>query len=292
VWCGRESNPRHKDFQSFALPTELPHLLGTAKIEKKSNCTKTGLKNRESLFLTVQDAHIVIDLGNTRLKWAVFSDNKLVFAESISREEIREKLDSLQHNYLITKGILSSVAEIKLPEELRSLPLLAFQSGTPVPVINRYESPETLGRDRLANAVYAAMQFPNENVVVIDAGTCLKFDVVNSKGEYLGGSISPGLDMRFRAMHTFTGRLPLIKASATDTIIGTTTESSITSGAYKGMIFEIQGMADYYKQQFGTVKFCFTGGDAPLLAKGLNFPIFADPYLTLRGLYYILQHNA
>lgn len=250
-------------------------------------------KKRDCVLLEVHSVELVLDLGNTALKAGIFLEGKFSHAERIPLEEAPGYVNSLSRNYTFDNCIFSSVSSKKddfdWPKDTN---ILDFNSKTPVPVKNGYGSPLTLGRDRLANACFAVSSFPGQNVLIIDAGTCLKFDLVTADGTYRGGSISPGLGMRYKAMHTFTGRLPLLSTGAAKTVIGTNTEESMRSGAFMGMVFELKGTMQWYLEKYPDIKFCITGGDASLLAEDLNFPIFADPYLTLKGLYSILKHNA
>src|SRR5690606_17210513 len=122
--------------------------------------------------------------------------------------------------------------------------LFYLTQKSPLPIVNAYSTPETLGNDRLANAVAANTMFPDQNCLVIDIGTCLKFDFVNAENKYLGGSISPGYQMRFRALHTYTEKLPLISPKHPNELIGSSTETSIRSGVYNGLLNEIEGMIE------------------------------------------------
>ncbi len=236
--------------------------------------------------------NLVIDIGNTRMKIAVFENGRLVSLRFNSSETSGKILTKILKHNLPT--IISSVHK-KLPKSKQRgnrTHVLKFTSLTPVPLKNRYRSKFTLGSDRLAAAVGGANKFPGKNVLVIDAGTCIKFNFVNAKGEYLGGSISPGIQMRFMALHNFTARLPLIRSSKQDpSLCGNTTELSIRSGVINGMVAEVEGMISAYEKKYKNLKVVITGGDGPLFDKRLKKRIFADPNLVLKGLYDILQHN-
>jgi len=162
---------------------------------------------------------------------------------------------------------------------------------TPLPIENLYRSKVTLGKDRLAAAVAAADRFPGKDILVISAGTCITYDFVNSGKEYLGGGISPGIQMRLQAMHTFTGKLPLISFKKNVPLIGNTTERSILSGVLHGAIAEIEGIAVHYKEQFPEVVIIISGGDAKYFDKRLKISIFAFPNIVIHGLYQILDFN-
>lgn len=231
--------------------------------------------------------NIVIDLGNTRTKIAWFEGREMIRHTEGTADELKEILAS-ETGY--DRCIISSVVK-EIPGFIPSNALILDET-TPLPVKNKYLTPNTLGKDRLANACFTSLLEKGTNYLIIDAGTCLKFDFVNHQGEYLGGSISPGLTMRYQAMHTFTYRLPLLKPMPTERYLGRNTEESMSSGAYYGMRSEIEAMTDLYRKDYGDLQIFLTGGDAPVFANGFNFTIFADPFLTLRGLNAILEHNA
>ena len=174
----------------------------------------------------------------------------------------------------------------------KKCPVLIFSSETSTPLKNLYRSAQTLGTDRLAGAVGGGRLFPNQNVLVIDAGTCIKYNFVNSNNEYIGGAISPGLNMRLKALHTFTSRLPLLKVDEDyNTLVGTNSVESILSGVQLGVVAEIEGCIALYRQQYPDIKVVITGGDVNFFEKRLKNSIFADEYLILKGLNIILEHN-
>lgn len=172
---------------------------------------------------------------------------------------------------------------------------MELNEKTKLPLKNRYKTPGTLGKDRLATAVGANYLFPSRNVLAIDAGTCIKYDFVNSKNEYLGGAISPGLDMRFKALHHFTAHLPQLKKMKTANVnlIGRTTRDSILSGVQNGAIAEISGMIKCYQDKYENVHVILTGGDSVFIRTLVSEKnrIFAAPDLTLLGLNVILNYN-
>lgn len=178
---------------------------------------------------------------------------------------------------------------------MRNYKFIELSGKTSLPVKNLYKTPETLGKDRIANAAGANYYFPGRNVLSIDAGTCIKYDFVNSENEYSGGAISPGLDMRFKALHHFTAQLPLIKKmkSGGENLIGQTTKDSILSGVQNGVMAEISGIINQYRDKFKKVSVIITGGDSifinTLVSKKNR--IFAVPDLTLLGLNIILDFN-
>jgi type III pantothenate kinase len=157
-----------------------------------------------------------------------------------------------------------------------------------------YKTPNTLGADRLAGAVGATVLFPDENNLVIDMGTCITLDFVNKDGEYKGGAILPGISMKFKALHTFTNKLPLLSTENlvdTANIIGNDTQSSIILGVINATCYELEGFVDRYIDTFGPINIIFTGGDAIYFEKRVKFPNFVNSNLLLIGLNKILNYN-
>ena len=234
-----------------------------------------------------------IDFGNTRIKVGIFNKNEIL--ENIVFE--KNELNNMKE-YLINKKvesvILSSVVDDSenLAKYLKSkYSFLEFTHLTKIPIINKYITPETLGKDRLAGAIAANNLFPDRNILVIDAGTCIKYDFLNNKNEYLGGAISPGIEMRFKALHNFTDKLPLIEAKEFDLLIGETTESSILSGVINGLINEVNETIEQYKKTFENIEIVLTGGEIIYFANKIKSSIFVDANLILKGLNVILNLN-
>lgn len=169
---------------------------------------------------------------------------------------------------------------------------LSLTPSLPVPIQNRYATPQTLGADRLAAACGAWSLYPGEASLVIDFGTCINYEFVNAQGEYLGGAISPGIAMRFQAMHGMTDRLPLGKGTKDFTLTGNTTMSCLESGVMNGIWEEINGLSARYRRDNPGIRVILTGGDAHFFEKLMNPPIFVAPDLVLTGLNSILLHNA
>jgi type III pantothenate kinase len=236
---------------------------------------------------------LVIDLGNSRAKVAVYLHDALTIVHTID-DPTPEKVYQLSlHKLPIAAGIICSVAEnpalytVLFPE----LKWVILENETPLPIKNRYQSPETLGKDRLAAVTGAYQLYPDQNILVIDAGTAVTFDFITRKGEYLGGSISPGLSMRFRALHTFTSRLPLLQAEEIGYLTGCNTRESILSGVINGLRTEIDGIIDRYILLWPSLQVILTGGDTKYFEKTLKNSIFATPNLVLTGLKLILDYN-
>jgi type III pantothenate kinase len=244
---------------------------------------------------------LLIDYGNSLVKVAFFRDDKMVELHSFDRL-ISSVLRKLVNNFRASHGIpgqkahalLSGVREVP-PEIITYLTdefeYLRLDHKTALPVIVKYKTPETLGQDRIALAVAASGLYPAENILVIDAGTCITFDFVNKNKEYLGGGISPGILMRFRALHEFTGKLPLITQFENSGLIGNTTADSIISGVLNGAVAEVDTLIDRYRNEFAVEKILLTGGDMIYFDKRLKNNIFAHSNLVLTGLNLILNYN-
>ncbi len=237
---------------------------------------------------------LIIDIGNTLTKVAVFSGNDLVF---------RDQTEDIDPDYLnrfaaqfsdIKSSILSSVKHHpeSIEDFLRSRYFfISLDHTTKIPLLNKYKTPETLGKDRIALAVGGMKRFPGSDVLIIDAGTTITYDLVTSNKEYLGGGISPGIKIRFKALNTFTGKLPLINEIKEVDLVGNDTISSIQSGVLNGVVHEMDGMTEAYKSQFTDLKIAITGGDHIYFVKKLKNSIFATPNLVMEGLNEILIFN-
>jgi type III pantothenate kinase len=237
--------------------------------------------------------NLVIDIGNTSVKIGVFNEGELVFNKSYLPDQTAVVGVDLE-KYSIERVAFCAVAA--LPAAIESLisgfaNRMEIHSLTPTPLINSYLTPETLGVDRLVNAVGASFSFPDKNSLVIDTGTCLKFDLVEHGKNYCGGSISPGLQMRYKALHEFTDRLPLLAPVEEVPLVGQTTAGSIHSGVVNGMVAEISAIISEYKLRYENLHIILTGGDAHFFLNRIKTYIFADPVLTLRGLDAILRYN-
>lgn len=237
--------------------------------------------------------NLIIDIGNTLVKLAVFEQNKLI--ETVCEENFsKNTIDRLIQQYNIQKGIYSTVRdEHKVNELLKNYNFLNLDHTTPLPLELVYKTPETLGLDRIAAVVGAKTQLEEGgNFMVVDMGTCITYDVVNANNKYLGGAISPGLNMRFKALNSFTGKLPLINYRETlIELTGDSTENAILSGVYNGIAHEIKGFINSYMKQYDDLKIVITGGDANLFDLEPKNRIFADKFLVLKGLNEILLYN-
>lgn len=239
------------------------------------------------------DKYIVVDIGNTLVKIALFINDDIQWIRSFTSFTAVEASELSISNSEGLQGIISSVSANPgtITSLLPSVKWMVLDHLTPVPVINKYNTPETLGKDRLAGVVAASSLFPGKNVLVIDAGTAVTYDLVNSMKEYTGGSISPGLLIRFKGLHTFTGKLPLYEAAPYDGLTGSDTKGSIMSGVMTGTRLEMEGFIREYEKKYPDMITVLTGGDAKYFDKMLKSNIFASPNLVLFGLKLILQYN-
>ena len=236
--------------------------------------------------------YLAIDQGNTRTKAGIFRNDRLVRKLVMDSNDFRP-IQALLNRYRFDGIIFSSVTKPRKShiDALRKASrLIIFGPDTPVPVNNRYKTPATLGSDRLAAAIGGASLFPGKNVLVIDAGTCIKYDFVDKGGKYLGGSICPGLSMRLQILHEATERLPLMTPADQRTFIGNDTRTSMLTGTVVAAALEAEGFVRSYRKKFGSLRLVITGGDAKRLARHLNLSIFAAPDLVLIGLNSVLRH--
>lgn len=237
---------------------------------------------------------LAIDVGNSRSKIGLFQDRDLVQLVTFKNEDLSQN-SLLFSEFEINRVIVSSVNEVaekSLKIETHYSNVLYLNYKTNLPISLGYESPETLGKDRIAAVVGAQKSISSSNLLVIDAGTCITYDFL-TKGVYLGGAISPGIQMRLKAMNDFTNKLPLIdwgRAKRPQTI-GKTTITSMLSGTINGIIGEMQGFINDYLKQYPELQTVITGGDANFFEKELKNGIFADPNLVLKGLNEILIYN-
>ena len=244
--------------------------------------------------------NLAIDIGNTLVKTAIFKDNELLSFSSFEDLSVSVLKSLLEKNPSVENVILSSVIirDNSISDFLRNgYHYVELTSETRIPIVNLYQSPHTLGNDRIACAVGANSIFPGCDVLAVDAGTCIKYDFVNSRNQYLGGGISPGIEMRFRALNNFTGKLPLVSYRYFDKLIGENTDESILSGVMNGVAEELRGIVHRYAEQYPDVRVVFTGGYLKFFERIFNIShtekssIFADPFLVLKGLNQILNFN-
>ncbi|WP_405608381.1 type III pantothenate kinase [Polaribacter sp. Asnod1-A03] len=238
--------------------------------------------------------NLIIDVGNTRIKVAVFEKDSLIGVFVCDKKNILIEVKNILKKYSISVGIMSNVASISEKQilELQNLvPIELVSSTTKLPFKNLYKTPSTLGVDRIALIMAAVHKYKCKNVLVIDAGTCITFDFINDEKEYLGGAISPGINMRFHSLNHFTAKLPLLEKEKVVDFIGSSTNECINSGIVNGVAQEIDGVINQYKNKYSQLKVVLTGGDTKFLLKQLKSSIFADQNFLLSGLNEILKYN-
>jgi len=238
--------------------------------------------------------NLIIDVGNTRVKVAVFEQDTIVDFVVFDKIKIVSEIKKIIKKYKITGAIASSVALLseKKIEKLQSIVEITFvSSNLKIPFQNLYATPNTLGVDRIALVFGAFIKYPKKNVLIIDAGTCITYDFLTKNGDYLGGAISPGVEMRYKSLHKFTSKLPLLIIHEPNNFIGNSTKESINSGVVNGVIQEIEGVINQYKEKYLHLTVVLTGGDTNFLSKQLKSSIFANQNFLLEGLNEILIFN-
>lgn len=236
--------------------------------------------------------NLIIDVGNTNIKYGIFQEEKL------KQKGILPDLEALKELAAATAfdNLALSTVSIAAEEILKTVAVpgkkVVLTHETKLPIKNLYKTPETLGKDRLAAVLGAAFLYPETDCLVIDAGTCITYDFLDARKNYHGGLITPGLQMKFRAMHTFTSRLPLLEQeSFVPALSGKTTAQALQSGVYNGTLAEAEGIIKRYENQAENLVTLLCGGDAAFFETNLKGRIFAIPELVLIGLNSLLiQH--
>ncbi|WMI64222.1 type III pantothenate kinase [Aestuariibaculum sp. YM273] len=240
--------------------------------------------------------NLVIDVGNTLVKLAVFKENEFLEKQVVEQRELVEAVNKLKQTFnTINRAIISSVAKLDkstISDLKEQLELLVVDSNTNFPFKNLYQTPKTLGVDRIGLVCAAVNEFPEKNTLIIDAGTCITYDFVTNKHEYLGGAISPGLRMRYKSLHNQTANLPLLETEKPKSITGNSTINSIHSGVVYGVLNEIEGIILNYQQKYPDLTVILTGGDCNFLSNQLKSTIFVNQNFLLEGLNQILLYNS
>lgn len=238
---------------------------------------------------------LVIDVGNTQIKAAVFEQNTLLKKEIIAYEDWQISLKKVIKNFSeISILVVASVGKLEKNDFLTldsGLNVYFVTKESKFPFNNLYASPSTLGIDRMILASGAVLQFPKKNRLVIDAGTCITYDFIDSNDNYLGGAISPGIRLRYESLHNYTAKLPLLKKEKPIDIVGNSTTQSIHSGVINGVSFEIEGFINSVLDKNDNFIIILTGGDAVFLAERLKNTIFANPNFLLESLNQTFQYN-
>jgi len=234
-----------------------------------------------------------IDSGNTRIKLGTFEKDRLIDIKHVNHSNAETVL-SIIHEFQPSHVVISDVSgklHAFIVQLKNDFPCIVLEAGMSFPIEINYDTPTTLGVDRVAVSIGAKMLFPENACLVFDCGTCLTIDYTDSNNCYQGGSISPGYNMRINAMHHFTGKLPNTPATKPEYFIGKSTIACMQSGAFYGMLDEINAAITRYKEHFGDMQVLICGGDAELFAKHIKNNIFAAPELIHFGLYQIAKHH-
>ena len=238
---------------------------------------------------------LAIDVGNTRIKGAVFEGATVLEDFVFSKTELEKNIQNiLKTHKKIAHLVVSSVSNVEKKafstfENLVNVHFVSHEDS--FPFVNCYKTPKTLGIDRIVLAAGATLQFPNQNRLVIDAGTCVTYDFIDESNNYLGGAISPGLKLRYTALHNFTAKLPLLELENPEHFVGKSTLESIHSGVVNGLVYEIDGFIAEYKALYPKFIIILTGGDTVFLAKRLKNTIFANSNFLLESLNQTFQYK-
>jgi type III pantothenate kinase len=231
---------------------------------------------------------LTLDIGNSFIKCAVFERDMLIERQVCENNDTINFFNFFFKKYpKITNGIVSSVGKLEndVVKYLKERIILTEVSHeTSFPFVNNYETPKTLGVDRMVLVAGAVLLYPNANRLIIDAGTCVTYDFVDNNNEYYGGSISPGLTLRYKSLNTYTENLPFLRKKEIDFLIGTNTENAIHTGVMNGIVYEIDGFISHYLEEHKDLTIILTGGDADFLAKSLKNTIFANSNFLLESL--------
>jgi len=238
---------------------------------------------------------LVLDFGNTQIKAAVFENYTLLEMLRFDVAQASPSLELLLQRFPKINAVCTASVTLAHETVLQNLPgalkKWTIQRQHKFPFVNAYRTPQTLGLDRMVLAAGAVLAYPNQNRLVIDAGTCITYDFITAQDVYKGGAISPGIHMRYKALHENTAQLPLLTLTEDFPLTGDSTESSIHSGVLQGVLFEIEGVIAQYAQENHNFSIILTGGDANFLAAHLKNSIFANPNFLLESLVYVYQYQ-
>ncbi|MCV9388162.1 type III pantothenate kinase [Reichenbachiella ulvae] len=233
---------------------------------------------------------IALDIGNTQIKIGKFDSGQMLDLETVeSLVEMKKVVDEFMPLHIISSSVAYSPSEQQ--DFLSNYRVLYLDAKTPVPVLNKYGTPHTLGLDRMAAVVGAQQMFQERDCLIIDVGTCITYDLLDSKSHYHGGGISPGVELRFKSMNDYTRNLPLITNYEEVPLIGGSTRESMMSGVFNGIAAEIDGIIDRYSQIYPDIQVILCGGWTKRFESKLKASIFASPELVLVGLIRILEYN-
>lgn len=236
--------------------------------------------------------NLAIDLGNTFAKTGLFEQGKLIESKgSFTYSELIGYVKGLKPTNIIISTVSYSEEQLSKDFSEANTKVYFLKNTTPVPITKLYDTPETLGADRIAAAIGARVIFPESNAMIIDLGTCITYDLVDTEDNFHGGIISPGVRMRFTAMNTFTKRLPLLEPEEAPHILGKSTKHAMQSGVMNGITAEINGFIEEYHKLLTKINVILCGGDATFFANRIKYPNFVIPELVLIGLNRILEYN-
>lgn len=231
---------------------------------------------------------LAIDIGNSRIKTAIFENNSQTVSYSFDHTVLKSSIRNILDQHIqCTDIVVANVGSYAQDELVNIAPAMKWHfisHLTRFPFHNLYKTPTTLGIDRMVLASGAVLSYPGRNRLVIDAGTCVTYDFIDNQNNYHGGAISPGLGMRYRALHEFTAKLPMLERKQPDGKIGQSTPESIHSGVVNGLVHEIDGFIDHYKSKYDDPVVILTGGDTDFLAKSVKNTIFAHSNFLLESL--------
>ena len=261
------------------------------------NLSKTN--NKKNLFVALGIKNfpmlLTVDVGNTRIKAAVFEQNRIVEVFIFTKEELTIQIHTILNRYEKVKNlVVASVGTTKKESFLflkNAVEIYFITYDSKFPFTNLYITPTTLGVDRMVLAAGSVFQFPGQNRLVIDAGTCITYDFIDENDNYLGGAISPGIELRYHSLHDYTAQLPLLVKTNPESFIGNSTSESIHSGVINGVALEIDGFAELYKTKYAKFIIILTGGDSEILAKRLKNTIFSNSNFLMESLNQTFQYN-
>jgi len=238
---------------------------------------------------------LAVDVGNTRIKAAVFEGSTLLETFIFLKTELEKSIQNILNKYKnCSHLVVASVSDVEKQAFINfedSIKIHFVSHKDAFPFVNCYETPQTLGIDRMVLAAGATLQFPDQNRLVIDAGTCVTYDFIDENNNYLGGAISPGLRLRYEALHNYTAKLPLLTLENPKHFTAKSTSESIHSGVVNGLVCEIDGFINQYKAQYSNFIIILTGGDTDFLAKRLKNTIFANSNFLLESLNQTFQYK-
>ena len=239
--------------------------------------------------------YLIVDLGNTLAKFFLYNEGQWVVKEKVGLDLCFEKIKTLIGNYAGIQGVIysdvSHRAGFFFEKYSNHFPVIKVGSEMRLPFTNDYKTPDTLGSDRIVLLAAASQIYSNTNVLIIDLGTCITYDFLSSDNIYCGGAISPGFEMRYKALQHFTGSLPLLEPDVVENPEGETTKGSIHSGVYWGIVDEIKARIDFYERNYDSLTVILTGGDANKLPKTLKNSIFAHSNFISEGMLHLLKLN-